>query len=218
MRARSRAAASRRARPPEVAERVEADHRDAVRRQRRRHVLVEPGPAAVAAEQDGEQVMRRGRGAGGGRHRRRRQVAERWTRGGRWLGRCGQPGIGGPELRQPVALDREAMADVRQPDEAGMAGTGDELPGLAGVADLVDIALEGDPGRRIAPRRGEHDARDGRLRLCRPLRMRECVFQGADAARRPGERQVWAETQAQGAAERALRRLHGGGVGERRAR
>ena len=42
------------------------------------------------------------------------------------------------------------MADLRQPGEAGIAGAGDELLGLAGIADLVDIALEGDPGRRIA--------------------------------------------------------------------
>ena len=82
MRSRSLAAALGLAGGPEVLQGVPAHHRNALRRERPRHLLVDAGPAAVAGDDDGHQPARR---AALGRHLDQRQVVDGgnspWRRG-----------------------------------------------------------------------------------------------------------------------------------------
>src|SRR5204863_1376422 len=76
-------------------------------------------------------------------------------------------------------------------------------------ADLVRVALKGDPGLLQAGGGKEADALALRTRL---------ALQAMPLAERPLERQVRAEAHADGAAEGVRRRLHEERIDERRAR
>ncbi len=96
-----------------------------------------------------------------------------------------------------------------------MAGLPDEISRRVRVAHLVDVALEGDPGRRI-PRRGrEHHTLD--RRRCTALCEFGLVVEAAAPARLPREGKIRTEAKAQSPGEGAFRRLHRGRVGQRRA-
>ncbi len=207
------------ARGPEVLQRVQTHHREAALGQLAGHVPVEPGPAAVARDDDRQRV------AGGARLRQleQRQVGERPAHRG--LGRPGQlGGVQDPQVRllQPrggAQLGRRlaVAAGLRRRDDRRALDLGGESlrrpGGLGGAAAPRPAASACRRGRQQP---GLIEARD-RLQLvgaAARLRLRD---EAAPRAQRVAGLELRTEAEADGAGEAAARRLGQRAVGERGA-
>ena len=199
----------RRARTPEIAQRIHAHHRDTGLGQRAGNLLVQPGPAAIAGNEHGEGVA-----IAGSRHfhqrqavqlvRHRRQAhpalraqyprrgdlargADRQPRGpGRRLGarRC-RPLCGRPVLRDGVHGARRGL----RPHRPGQERCGADPAGGPECRGRCGCRHRGARARRR--QRGLHPRRpDGRVR--RAIQYRADAVRGNRARRRSAGRGVGA--------------------------
>ena len=174
-----------------------------------RQALVERRPAAVSAEDHRHQVLRRARRAGGTSTSGRSSDCPAGGRR-RLPPRRGQAAVGLDELRLPVPGHGEAVADLRQPDQARGRDLGREGPGRRRHRTPGRCR----PGTRTRARPASGRPR-GRSR--RPSR-RGRLCERASAAEGLVDLEVRAEAEADRPRERLGRGRGEGGVDERRAR